>query len=136
MAKTEHDKLDTIAIFVRVAQSDSFTHAARQLGISASGVSRAIARLEVRLGACLVDRTTRRIALTVEGTAYFERCREILSDLEDAASSLAQTGAVPRGSLRLQVPRGFGRTVSRPRFLASSPTIRRSVSMLRSETGL
>ena len=77
MTKTGHDKLDTIAIFVRVAQSESFTHAARQLGLSASGVSRAITRLESRLSTRLVDRTTRRLALTVEGSAYFERCRHV-----------------------------------------------------------
>jgi LysR family transcriptional regulator for bpeEF and oprC len=126
MTKTGHDKLDTIAIFVRVAQSESFTHAARQLGLSASGVSRAITRLESRLSTRLVDRTTRRLALTVEGSAYFERCRKILSELEDAEALIAQTVAVPRGPLHLQVPHGFGRTVIAPAlsgFLALYPEV-------------
>ena len=108
------DSLDGIAIFVRVAQSASFTEAARQLGLSTSGVSRAIARLESRLGTRLVDRTTRRFSLTAEGGVYFERCRRVLADLEDAEAGLAEAGGVPRGPLRIQVPRGFGRTVIVP----------------------
>ena len=120
------DGLDGIAVFVRVAQSASFTEAARQLGLSTSGVSRAIARLESRLGARLVDRTTRRLSLTAEGGVYFERCRRVLADLEDAEAGLAEAGGAPRGPLRIQVPRGFGRVVIVPAlagFLACYPEV-------------
>ncbi|MDE0058017.1 MAG: LysR family transcriptional regulator [Defluviicoccus sp.] len=120
------DSFDGIAIFVRVAQSTSFTEAARQLGLSASGVSRAIARLESRLGTRLVDRTTRRLSLTAEGSAFFERCRYILAELEAAEDALAQSRSVPRGPLRIQVPRGFGRTVIVPAltgFLSRYPEV-------------
>ena len=120
------DSFDGIAIFVRVAQSASFTEAARHLGLSASGVSRAIARLESRLGTRLVDRTTRRLSLTAEGGAYFERCRHILAELEAAENALAEARGVPRGPLRIQVPRGFGRTVVVPAlagFLSRYPEV-------------
>lgn len=124
--RERRDSFEGIAIFVRVAQSASFTDAARQLGLSASGVSRAIARLESRLGTRLVDRTTRRLSLTAEGSAYFERCRRILAELEDAEAALAEAGGVPRGPLRIQVPRGFGRTVVVPAltgFLSRYPEV-------------
>ena len=124
--RERRDSFDGIAIFVRVAQSPSFTNAARQLGLSASGVSRAIARLESRLGTRLVDRTTRRLSLTAEGSAYFERCRQILAELEAAEHALAESRGVPRGPLRIQVPRGFGRTVVVPAltgFLSRFPEV-------------
>ncbi|MDE0334658.1 MAG: LysR family transcriptional regulator [Defluviicoccus sp.] len=120
------DSFDGIAIFVRVAQSASFTEAARHLGLSASGVSRAIARLESRLGTRLIDRTTRRLSLTAEGSAYFERCRNILAELDAAEDALAEARGVPRGLLRIQVPRGFGRTVVVPAlagFLSRYPEV-------------
>ena len=120
------DSFDGIAIFVRVAESASFTDAARQLGLSASGVSRAITRLESRLGSRLVDRTTRRLSLTAEGSAYFERCRRILAEIEDAEAALAKAGSVPRGPLRIQVPRGFGRSIVVPAlagFLSRYPEV-------------
>ena len=124
--RERRDSFDGIAIFVRVAQSASFTEAARQLGLSSSGVSRAIARLESRLGTRLVDRTTRRLSLTAEGSAYFERCRHILAELEAAEDALAEARGVPRGPLRIQVPRGFGRTVVVPAlagFLSRYPEV-------------
>ena len=126
------DSFDGIAIFVCVAQSASFTEAARQLGLSASGVSRGIARLESRLGTRLVDRTTRRLSLTAEGSAYFERCRHILAEIEDAEAALAEAGGVPRGPLRIQVPRGFGRTVVVPAlagFLSRFPEVTVDISV-------
>ena len=109
-----HDSLDDIAVFVQVAQSESFTAAARQLSLSASGVSRAIGRLENRIGVHLVNRTTRRLSLTAEGSAYFQRCRQILADLEDAETEISEAGSIPRGPLRIQLPRGFGNAVIIP----------------------
>lgn len=126
------DSLDGIAIFVGVAQSVSFTEAGRKLGISASGVSRAINRLEERLGVRLVNRTTRSIALTAEGAAYFERCHRILEDLDAAEAAVMDTRVEPRGRLSLQVPRGFGRNVIIPllkNFLAQYPEITLDVTV-------
>lgn len=127
-----HDSFDGIVIFVQVAQSDSFTEAARQLGLSASGVSRAISRLENRIGVRLVNRTTRRLSLTAEGSTYFQHCQRILADLKDAEADISETGNVPRGPLRIQVPRGFGNTVVIPilsHFVARYPEVRVDISV-------
>ncbi len=124
--RERRDSFDSIAIFVRVAQCASFTEAARRLGLSASGVSRAIARLESRLGTRLVDRTTRRLSLTAEGSAYFERCRYALAEIEAVEDALAEARSVPRGPRRIQVPRGFGRMVVVPvlaGFLSRYPEV-------------
>jgi LysR family transcriptional regulator for bpeEF and oprC len=130
--RTSHDSLDGIVVFVKVAQSASFSEAARHLGLSASGVSRAITRLGSRLGTRLVNRTTRRLSLAPEGTAFIERCRRLLADLEDAEAEASEVGNVPRGPLRIQVPRGFGRTVVVPslvEFLARYPEVTVDISV-------
>src|SRR5262252_7931611 len=73
--------LRTLAIFVKVAERRSFVRAANDLGITQSGVSNAISRLEQQLGTRLLARTTRRVSLTEHGAAYFERCRQALARL-------------------------------------------------------
>src|SRR5688500_18203821 len=78
------DQFHAISIFVKVAESRSFTTAARRLGITPSGASKVLARLEKRLGVRLVNRTTRSVSLTADGNVFFERCRQILDELEDA----------------------------------------------------
>lgn len=103
-----------ISVFVEVGQSNSFTAAARKLNITASGVSRAISRLETRLGIQLVNRTTRSIHLTSEGEIYFERCRQILNDLNEAELELSEYRDQPAGRLRVRLPRSFGRAVVIP----------------------
>lgn len=83
-------------------------------------------RLESRLGSRLVDRTTRRLSLTAEGLVYFECCSRILAELEDTEAELTEAGSAPRGPLRIQVPRGFGRTVVVPAlagFLSRYPEV-------------
>jgi LysR family transcriptional regulator, regulator for bpeEF and oprC len=116
---TENDKnrseiLNGISIFVEVGQSENFTVAARKLNITASGVSRAISRLEARLGTLLVVRTTRSIHLTSEGEIYFERCRQIINDLAEAELELSEYRDEPAGRLRVRLPRSFGRAVVIP----------------------
>src|SRR5271167_1726130 len=101
--------LKTLAIFVKVAEQRSFAQAARTLGISQSGVSNAISRLEDQLGVRLLARTTRRVNLTEDGAAYFERCRQILDDLGEAELVLKQARTTPTGRLRVDVPVAFGR---------------------------
>ena len=71
------DSLHAILFFVRVAEAKSFTKAAKRLGISASGVSKSLTRLEERLGVRLMNRTTRSVSLTDDGATFFERCRQI-----------------------------------------------------------
>jgi len=101
--------LRTLAIFVKVAERRSFVRAAADLGITQSGVSNAINRLEDQLGVRLLARTTRRVSLTDDGTAFFERCRQSLADLEEAVLVLKETRLKPTGRLRIDMPVSFGR---------------------------
>ncbi len=111
------DSLHAISIFVRIAETKSFTKAAKLLGISTSGVSKSLTRLEERLGVRLANRTTRSVSLTDDGATFFERCRQILGDLEDAETVVTRRQTKPRGRLRVQLPVGFGLKVIAP-FLA------------------
>jgi DNA-binding transcriptional LysR family regulator len=108
--------LRTLAIFVKVGERRSFVGAARELGISQSGVSNAISRLEDQLGVRLLARTTRRVNLTEDGAAYFERCRQILDDLDEAELVLKKARTTPTGRLRIDMPVAFGRLKVVPRL--------------------
>ncbi len=99
----------TLAIFVKVAERRSFVRAAAELGITQSGVSNAISRLEQQLGTRLLARTTRRVSLTEHGAAYFERCRQALAELEEAELVLKDSQLEPSGNLRIDMPVSFGR---------------------------
>jgi len=101
--------LRTLAIFVKVAERRSFVRAATDLGITQSGVSNAISRLEQQLGTRLLARTTRRVSLTEHGAAYFERCRQALAELEEAELVLKDFQLEPSGNLRIDMPVSFGR---------------------------
>jgi DNA-binding transcriptional LysR family regulator len=101
--------LESIAVFVTVAKSASFSEAARELGFSPSAVSKRIARLEARLGVSLLSRTTRKIQLTEAGEEYFERCSGGLSAIAEADDVIARSGEMPQGMLRVRVPQAFGR---------------------------
>jgi DNA-binding transcriptional LysR family regulator len=93
-----------MAVFERVVARGSFAAAADDVGLSASAVSKLISRLESRLGVRLINRTTRRLALTAEGSVYLKRSREILSAIETAESELSAGRASPRGHLRVHAP--------------------------------
>lgn len=98
------DNLGSLNVFVRAGEARSFTAAGHQLGISASAVSKAIVRLEERLGVRLFHRSTRTVSLTPEGSLFLERCRRILSEVESAEAELSQTQSAPRGKLRISLP--------------------------------
>lgn len=98
------DRLTGIVAFVRAAEQRSFVGAGRVLGISASAVGKSVAALERELGVRLLQRTTRRIALTAEGTLFLEHCQRVLADLREAEEALAQTRQAPRGRLRVGLP--------------------------------
>jgi len=102
------DLLDGVAVFVGVIDAGSFTAAARALGHSTSYVSKEITRLEKRLGSRLLNRTTRSISLTDAGRAYYERCRQIVIDAENAERSINQLQETPSGLLRINAPVSFG----------------------------
>jgi DNA-binding transcriptional LysR family regulator len=103
------DRIDAMQAFVAVADLQGFAPAARKLGLSPSGVTRSIAALEERLGARLLQRTTRKVALTDVGMRYLERARRILADIEEAESSAEGERTRPSGRLVVSAPIGFGR---------------------------
>ncbi|KQU88098.1 LysR family transcriptional regulator [Ensifer sp. Root31] len=98
------DSLGALSAFVQAADASGFTEAGRKLGVSPSAVSKAIQRLEERLGAQLFYRSTRSITLTPEGAVFLERCRRILCEVEAAETELTQAQSVPKGKLRISLP--------------------------------
>ncbi|MDC0744936.1 LysR family transcriptional regulator [Polyangium mundeleinium] len=99
--------LNQILVFVRVVQAGSFSAAARHLGLPKSTVSRKISELEERMGARLLQRTTRKLSLTDAGRIYYERTAAILGEIEEAEQAVGRLQAAPRGLLRVTVPLGF-----------------------------
>jgi DNA-binding transcriptional LysR family regulator len=103
------DRIEAMQAFVAVADLRGFAPAARKLGLSPSGVTRLIAALEEHLGARLLQRTTRSVALTDVGSRYLERARRILADVEEAEGSAQDERTRPGGRLVVTAPVGFGR---------------------------
>ena len=103
------ERLKGIDVFVCVAQAGSFTVAAEKMPLTGSAISKSIARLESRLGARLFERTTRRLALTDAGTAFYRTCSGVLADLEEAELALQAELNEPRGRVRINLPGAFGR---------------------------
>ena len=101
-------KLKSMAMFVRVAELGSFSAAAREKGIARSIVTRHIAQLEKALGIKLMTRSTRRLTLTSAGSAYLEKCREILDLIESAETELAEEHQTLRGAVRISLPLSYG----------------------------
>ena len=110
------DRLAAMQTFVRVAEAGSFSAAARQLRIGQPAVSKTIAQLEEVLGARLVTRSTRRLALTEDGRRYLEGARQAIEAADLAEQSVAGRGAVPKGLVRLAASVAFGRLHIVPRL--------------------
>jgi DNA-binding transcriptional LysR family regulator len=126
------DRLGEYEGFLRVAQTGSFTAAAADLGLSASAVSKQVRSLEDRLGVRLLNRTTRRVALTDEGRAFSERVEAIVADIAEAESALTAALSQPRGRLRVGAPMDFGRRhLAEPlaRFAAAQPLVEIEVEL-------
>ncbi|RDJ00521.1 LysR family transcriptional regulator [Dyella solisilvae] len=102
------DALASMAMFVRVVESGSFSAAADASGVSPTMAGKHIRAIEQRLGARLLHRTTRRQQLTEVGRLYYERCKQVLADVELAEASASELQATPRGRLRLTAPMSFG----------------------------
>jgi DNA-binding transcriptional LysR family regulator len=102
------DKLQAMRIFVRVAELNSFSGVAQQLGVARSVVTRQVAALENHLGTKLMARSTRRLTLTSEGASYLEKCRVILNLVDAAETGIAEERLAPRGLIRISVPLSFG----------------------------
>lgn len=118
------DNLNALQVFARVAESRSFTTAAERLGLTPSAVSKSVSKLERELGVKLLHRSTRQVSLTNDGASFFDRCRNILLEIDDAKRALSLGNVVPQGKLRVQMPVGFGRRVIAPalmRFTEQNP---------------
>jgi DNA-binding transcriptional LysR family regulator len=118
---------------VHVSQTQSFTGAAKRLGVPKSSVSRTIQRLERRLGVRLVERTTRRVALTEVGELYLNHCRRVMEEAEQADLAVGAMQAKPRGTLRVGAPVAFARSIMGPSmgdFLAMYPELRMHLQLL------
>ncbi|HEK1766412.1 TPA: LysR family transcriptional regulator [Pseudomonas putida] len=104
----EPNRFGDIAAFVSAVKVGSFTAAAASLGLTRSAVGKSIARLESRMAVRLLNRTTRKLSLTDEGQVAFERWRQILEDLDEVETTMAQRRGRPTGTLRLTAPLSFG----------------------------
>jgi DNA-binding transcriptional LysR family regulator len=98
------DRFEAMRVFCSVVEAGSFVAAAERTGLSTTAVSRFVAQLETHLNVRLLNRTTRRMSPTEEGFAYFERCTQLLADLEEAEAGVAGEARRPRGRLRLTAP--------------------------------
>jgi DNA-binding transcriptional LysR family regulator len=126
------DRLKQIESFVAVAAKGSLTAAAQAEGVAPAVIGRRIDALEERLGVKLLLRTTRRITLTHEGSAFLEDCQRLLTDLANAEASVSAGGVKASGYLRITAPAGFGRRHVAPlvpRFLALHPEVNVSLNL-------
>ena len=125
------DNLSGMAVFAQVVEARSFTGAARRLGVSKASVSKQLSRLEERLGARLLNRTTRRLSLTEVGAAFYERCARIVAEAEEAELAVTRLNETPRGTLRVDIPVDFGVKYLAPllpAFMLVTPELKVDVS--------
>jgi len=126
-----HD-LNSLRVFVWVAKLKSFKAAAAGMGLTPSAISKAITRLEAEVGVRLLQRTTRSVGLTEDGSVFFENCRLILGEIDRAENLLSRAKVGPYGRLRVHMTEGLGRRVVFPtlhRFLEEYPSLTVSVEM-------
>ncbi|PWF25158.1 LysR family transcriptional regulator [Corticimicrobacter populi] len=120
------DRFDAMQAFARVVETGSFTKAAQTLHMSRTSVTQLVQQLEARLRVRLLNRTTRKVNVTADGAAYYERVIRVLADIDDAETSLSGASASPRGRLRIDVPSPFARLIlipALPAFHARFPEI-------------
>jgi LysR family transcriptional regulator, regulator for bpeEF and oprC len=125
MAVSRPDLFDGVVPFVATAEAKSFRKAARELRVTTSAVSRAIARLEAKVGVRLLHRSARAVSLTSEGEAFLVECRDAVRKVEFAREQLSAEQVAPRGILRVSLPSTFGRRVveALPALLATYPSL-------------
>ena len=120
------DRLTQLRIFVRLAERGNFSAVGRDVGVTQSAVSKAVTALERALGARLVNRSTRRVSLTEAGSRYYERCRQILADLDEADTAVCESNLDMSGTLKVAAPVPFGLMLLAPRvarFQARHPAL-------------
>ncbi|MFM0000204.1 MULTISPECIES: LysR family transcriptional regulator [Paraburkholderia] len=120
------DTLHMMRIFVRIAEEGSFTEAAQRLNITNANASRSIAQLEAHLRTRLLNRSTRRVALTEAGQRYLERCERILAYVDEAEAEAADAQVKPSGKLQVHATSAFGQTYVLPavlRYREQNPSV-------------
>jgi DNA-binding transcriptional LysR family regulator len=131
MPRQEVNRSGEMEVFVRAVELGGFSLAGRAMRMTPSAVSKLVARLERRLGARLINRSTRKLLLTAEGQAFLERAHRVLADLDEAERAVT-AGAVPRGLVRVNcnVPFGLHRLLPLvPRFTAAHPEVRLDIAL-------
>ena len=125
------DRLTSLTAFVRVVDNGGFSAAGRKLNMSTTMVSNHIQALEERLGARLLNRTTRKVSLTEIGKAYYDRCTQILADIEQADDIAGAMQSTPRGTLRIYTATHIVPFVAPvvAEFLSSYPDVKVDLSM-------
>ncbi|MEI6001976.1 LysR family transcriptional regulator [Paraburkholderia bengalensis] len=110
------DRILAMQVFTRVVDTNSFTRAAESLGMPRPSVTTIIQNLEAFLGTRLIQRTTRRLSLSPDGAAYYERCQRVLAEIEEIEASFQQVHRQPHGKLRIDMPASIGRLIVIPRL--------------------
>ena len=126
------EHLTGMAIFARVVEYRSFTRAARELGMTKSTVSKQVGRLEDRLGLRLLNRSTRQLSLTEAGVAFYQGCRRMVAEAEQAEQAVSFLAEAPRGTLFVSAPVSFGTLhilPGLPDFLRRYPELRVEVTL-------
>jgi len=120
------DRLEAMRLFTRIVELGSFTGAADDLNLPRATVTHAIKRLEARLGAQLLQRTTRRVRATRDGEAYYSHCVRLLADMDEVESNFREASIQPKGRLRIDLPATMARLMvipALPEFCARFPQI-------------
>jgi len=108
------NQLEAMQVFVRVAELSSYTRAAESLGMPKASMSTAVQQLESELGTQLLHRTTRKVQMTLDGRACYERCKDLLADMDELRSMFQQGPQALRGRLRVDMPTGIARSTVIP----------------------
>lgn len=128
-----------VSEFVAVAETESFTAAAKRLGISTAQVSRQISAIEHRLDTKLLYRTTRKVSLTEEGMLYYQHCRQVLDGLDEAERALSSLKGTPQGCLKLTAPVAYGEKYILPivnDFMLNYPSVEMDVELTNRQVNL
>ncbi|RTR37249.1 LysR family transcriptional regulator [Shewanella canadensis] len=128
-----------VSEFVAVAEAESFTKAAKRLGISTAQVSRQVSALETRMATKLFHRTTRKVSATEVGRIYYQHCRQVLDGLEEAERAITNLQTTPRGLLKITAPVTYGERTLAPLvndFIAKYPELEVKISLTNQKVDL